>query len=168
MEHGRIQDQWQYPNQHLHAKPQSETSSIFQSLKGRGCSLHHQIKIERKNTENGYIKDQWPYPNKDPNGIVNQMSLYFDVNLSQHKNISLAIWALLDNFSKNILLNSFMLCWSELFWALAELGWACYALKLLRENIIWLLMKSLDIGLIVTNKNLCKSIGNYILILIIP
>ena len=43
-----------------------------------------------------------------------------------------------------------------------------YTLKLLRENIIWLLMKICDNDLIVTNKNLCKSIGNYILILMIP
>merc|ERR1712081_52427 len=37
-----------------------------------------------------------------------------------------------------------------------------YTLKLLRENIIWLLMKICDNDLIVTNKDLCKSIGNSI------
>ena len=32
-----------------------------------------------------------------------------------------------------------------------------YALKLLRENIIWLLMKILDIDLIVTNKKIMQK-----------
>merc|ERR1712081_171193 len=37
-----------------------------------------------------------------------------------------------------------------------------FTLKLLRENIIWLLMKICDNDLIVTNKHLFKSIGNSI------
>ena len=32
---------------------------------GHRCSLHLQIKIDRKKYGNGFIKDQWPYPNRD-------------------------------------------------------------------------------------------------------
>ena len=48
--HGCIKDQWPYPNQDQHAKPQSRTSSILQSpksgLKGHGWSLHLQNQNE--------------------------------------------------------------------------------------------------------------------------
>ena len=44
-DHGYIKDQWPYPDHDQDAKPQSGTSSIFQSLKwglkGHGCSFHH-------------------------------------------------------------------------------------------------------------------------------
>ena len=60
--------QWPYPNQYQDAKPQSGTSSVLQSpksgLKGHGCSLHLQIKMERQNSDSGCTKVQWPYPNK--------------------------------------------------------------------------------------------------------
>ena len=56
------------------------------------------------------------------------------------------------------LLNKLALCYIKV----------SYALKLLRENILWLIMKILDIDLNVTNINVCKSTGNYLLILLIP
>ena len=67
-DHGYIKDQWPYPYQYQDAKPQSGTSSVLQNpkwgLKGHGCSLHLNIKIESQNSDHEYILDQWSYPNQ--------------------------------------------------------------------------------------------------------
>ena len=69
LKHWCMKDQRLYQNQDQDSKPQSGTSSVRKSpkwgLKGYGCSLHLQIKIESQNSEHGCIKDQWPHQNQD-------------------------------------------------------------------------------------------------------
>ena len=66
---GCIKEQTLNPNQEEYVKHQSGTSSILKSpklgLRGHGCSLHLQIKIECQNLDHWCIKDKWPYPNQD-------------------------------------------------------------------------------------------------------
>ena len=69
-DYGFLKDHWPYLNHDQDTKPQPGSSSTLQSpkwgLKGHGCSLHLQIKIESQNLDHGYTKDQWPYSNQDP------------------------------------------------------------------------------------------------------
>ena len=55
-----------------------------------GVLYTFKIKIESQNIEHGCIKGQLLYPNHNPDGKLEQMSLYYIVNLNQDINVYLA------------------------------------------------------------------------------